>query len=56
MRRKIQNRNTRKLFTRGGSTGLTIPKELLKELKWRKGQKIVVKKRGKKLVIEDWKK
>ena len=56
-RRKIQNRNVRKL-TRLGKTSLclTIPAEMLRELRWREKQKVVVKKHGKKIIISDWKK
>jgi len=33
-----------------------VPVDFLRELKWREKQKVVVKKRGNKLIIEDWKK
>ena len=58
-RRKIAEENVRKLTrmgSGGGSLGLTIPKELVKELGLRERQKVVVKKSGEKLVVEDWKK
>ncbi|MCK5588715.1 MAG: AbrB/MazE/SpoVT family DNA-binding domain-containing protein [Candidatus Pacebacteria bacterium] len=54
MRRKLQNRNIRKIFKRGASYSVTLPIELVKELKWREKQKVVVKKRGDGLVIVDW--
>ena len=55
-RRKLVNKNVRKITRMGGSSvGITLPVELVRELKWREKQKVVVKKRGKKLVIEDWK-
>lgn len=56
-RRKLENRNIRKLHRtgRGGSISVTLPIEFVRALKWREKQKVVVKKRGKKLVIEDWK-
>ncbi len=51
------SRNIRKLTkTGGGSISVTLPIELVRELKWRDKQKVVVKKSGGKLVIEDWKK
>lgn len=55
-RRKTSENNIRKL-TRAGLTSLavTIPVEYLNELKWRNGQRVVINKKGKKLVIEDWK-
>lgn len=56
-RRKIENRNIRKLTRVGNaSIGLTLPVEILRELKWREKQKIVVKKRGKGIIITDWQK
>jgi antitoxin component of MazEF toxin-antitoxin module len=55
MNRKTSEKNIRNL-TRLGKTSLsiTIPRNLILELGWRKGQKVVVKKRGKGLAIEDW--
>jgi antitoxin component of MazEF toxin-antitoxin module len=56
-RRKLENKNIRKLTRMGlagSSLGLTIPKEIATELGWRERQKVVVKKSGKKLIIEDW--
>jgi antitoxin component of MazEF toxin-antitoxin module len=57
-RRKIQNRNIRKL-TRvgrgGGSVCVTLPIEYIRELGWRERQKVVVSKNGEKLTLEDWK-
>ena len=38
-----------------GSYQLTIPKNIIKELEWRQGQKVVVKKSGDKILIQDWK-
>jgi len=32
----------------------TLPLEIIDELKWRIGQKVVVKKQGKSIVISDW--
>ncbi len=37
------------------SISLTLPIEYVRELGWKDKQKVVVSKRGKKLVIEDWK-
>lgn len=56
-RRSLENRNIRKLTRIGrGSYGVILPIEFVRELKWRERQKIVVKLRGKKITIEDWKK
>ena len=43
-----------------GKTGtytyyVTLPKSVVDDLSWRDGQKVVVKKSGTKIVIEDWK-
>lgn len=35
-RRKLKDRNTRKLFTRGSSTAITLPIEIVRKLKLRK--------------------
>ena len=53
-RRKLRDKNTRKLTRHGGSISVSIPKEFLTALKWREKQKVVLKKRGKKITIEDW--
>ncbi|MCK5510978.1 AbrB/MazE/SpoVT family DNA-binding domain-containing protein [Candidatus Parcubacteria bacterium] len=55
--RKLKDKNIRKLTRMGGgrSMGLTLPVEILRELGWRKKQKVVVKRTGKRIVIEDWK-
>ena len=53
-RRKIQDRSTRKLVRTGGSLVVSIPAEILRELKWRQKQKVVVKRRGKGVTIVDW--
>ena len=38
----------------GGSFGITLPIEMVRKLKWREKQKVVVKLRGKKITVEDW--
>ena len=55
-RRKLSEQNIRKITKMGGgkSYGITIPIQYLRQLKWRERQKVVVKKRGKKIIIEDW--
>ncbi len=51
------NKNIRKLTRLGKkSIGLTLPIDLVRELNWRERQKVIVKKVGKKIVVEDWKK
>ena len=47
----------RKLTVTGktGSYYLVLPKEMIKSLNWKKGEKKVVSRKGEKIVIEDWK-
>ena len=56
MRRKLEDKNIRKILRNGDSYAVTIPIELMRELKWREKQRVVVKKRGKGVIITDWKK
>ena len=57
MDKKSGKENIRKITKVGGhSLAVTIPISLIRALKWKERQKVVVKKVGKKLVIEDWKK
>ena len=48
--------NQRKISKVGGgdSYSVTLPIQYMRELGWREGQKVTVKKRGKKLIIEDY--
>lgn len=56
-RNKLEDRNIRKVQKDGrGSVRMTLPIEIIRELKWRDGQKVVVEKRGSEIVIKDWKK
>ncbi len=58
-RRKLEEKNIRKLMRTGragGSIGLTLPIEIVKELGWREKQKVIVRKYGSKIIIKDWKK
>lgn len=52
-RRKHSEHNVRKLFVTGDSIAVTLPVELIDKLKWRKKQKVVVKQRGKSILITD---
>lgn len=55
--RKREDENIRNLTKVGRhSIAVTIPIEIVRELKWRERQKVVVKKIGKKIIISDWKK
>lgn len=55
-RRKLEDKNTRKILKSGDSYAVTLPIEMVRELKWREKQKIKVRKSGSKIIIEDWKK
>ncbi|MBC8464785.1 MAG: hypothetical protein H8D63_00170 [Parcubacteria group bacterium] len=56
-RKTLEERNTRKLLKIGnGSIALTLPIEMIRNLKWREKQKVTVRQEGSKLIIEDWKK
>ncbi len=47
--------HTRKLLKNSrGSYYLNIPKELIKEFKWRDDQKLTLRKKGKNIIIADW--
>lgn len=54
-RRKTKENDIRKLTRVGRSSlSLIIPSEIVQELKLRERQKMVVKRSGKKIIIEDW--
>lgn len=54
--RKAGEQQVRNLTqNRTGTYSISLPIELVRALKWQQGQKVVVSKSGKKLVIEDWK-
>jgi len=57
-RRKLENRNIRKItkMAGGASYGITLPIEMIRGLKWRERQKVVVSRKGSTLTIKDWKK
>jgi len=55
-RRKLEQRNVRKIQSSHGYYYISIPISVIRKLKWRERQKVVVKLRGKKITIEDWKK
>ena len=55
--KKAEDRNVRKLTKSGnGSIGLTLPIEIVRELKWKEKQKVVVKRVHGGVLIKDWKK
>jgi len=55
--RGSKNEPVRKITKTGDYTYyVTIPKAFLDELHWKERQKVVVTRKGKTLVIQDWKK
>lgn len=55
-RRKLADKNVRKIIKLGYSYAVTLPIEIVGELNWREKQKVVVKKKGQSVVIADWQK
>ncbi|MBU2219657.1 hypothetical protein KJ665_00755 [Patescibacteria group bacterium] len=56
-RRKTTKENIRNIQRSGGSYHISIPIAVMRELKWKERQKVVVKKHGQsKILIVDWKK
>ena len=53
-RRKLEQKNIRKVQRSHGTYYISIPKEIAKELKLKERQKMVVSKRGKGISIVDW--
>lgn len=53
--RKTDEQQIRKLTKNGSGTySVSVPIELVRELRWQVGQQVVVKRHGKRIVIEDW--
>ena len=55
-RRKTNKEQIRKIQSSGGSYFVSLPISGIRELKWKEGQKVVIKKRGQGFSIVDWKK
>lgn len=54
-RRTLEEENIRKITRVGqGSLAVTIPVSIVKTLGLRERQKVVVRREGKKIIIEDW--
>ncbi len=53
-----KDENLRKIQQSGknGSYHLTLPIRIMRELKWKEGQKVVAKRSGRKIIIMDWEK
>lgn len=37
-----------------GTYSVSLPKSLIRELRWQRGQRLTVARQGKKLIIQDW--
>ena len=55
-RRKTNKEEIRKIQSSSGSYFVSLPIGVVRELKWKEGQKVVIKKRGQGFSIVDWKK
>ena len=55
MRRNTYDKNIRKITRSGDSYAITLPIDIVRELGWREKQKVVLSKRGKGIMIKDWK-
>ncbi len=53
-----KDENIRKIQQSGkeGSYHITLPVRIMRKLKWREGQKVIVKHSGRKIIISDWEK
>jgi antitoxin component of MazEF toxin-antitoxin module len=54
--RKLEDKNIRKILKNGDSFAVTIPIEIMNELKWKEKQKVIVKKVRGGFSVKDWKK
>ena len=54
--RKLEDKNIRKILKNGDSYAITIPIEIMNELKWKEKQKVIVKKIRGGFMVRDWKK
>lgn len=53
--RKLSEQNTRKLTRVGGtSLSVTIPVDIVRKLRWKERQKVVVRKSGSGVSVKDW--
>jgi antitoxin component of MazEF toxin-antitoxin module len=54
--KKSTQRNIRKITRSGTSLNVTLPVEIMRQLKWKEKQRVVVRKIRGGIVIRDWKK
>jgi len=55
-RRKIAQENIRKIMKSGNSYVVSSPIEIVKKIKWKEKQKVIVNLKGRTIQIKDWKK
>jgi hypothetical protein len=55
-RRKLKEEHIRNLQRSGGSYHLTIPIRIVRKLRWRERQRLVVRQTGQSIRISDWEK
>lgn len=55
MRRNTYEKNIRKISKSGNSFALTLPIDVVRDLGWKEKQKVVATKKGKGILITDWK-
>jgi len=53
-RRKLSEKDVRKIMKNGNFHVVSIPVSDMRALKWKEKQKVVVKRRGKSIIITDW--
>ena len=54
-RREIFDEDVRNIQKSKRSYYITLPIRYVRELSWKETQKVVVRKEGKRLIVEDWK-
>ena len=54
-RRIVSEENVRNIQKSKRSYYVTLPIQVVREFRWKEGQKVVVEKRGKEIVVKDWK-
>ncbi len=55
-RRAIPEENVRNIQKSNRTYYVTLPIQIVREFKWKESQKVVLEKRGKEIIIQDWKK
>jgi hypothetical protein len=52
----MDNQEIRKIAVTGpyGTYFISLPKKMIKRLKWKKGEKKIIRQEDKRIIIEDW--